>query len=225
MLGFIGFTIIAIILAGFSLSFYKSFPHLRPQAREHFTIAFTLLAFAFLGWGLAPLLHDATVTKYVVLIGDVLLVLGTGFLISAQFIRSHDWFTILIAVLGAVLIVLRTFAFPSHASVQDGLLLFNLSGVARYVTIGILAFVWMPLGARITQLALASHSASRFSGAVVLVYVASLASAAVFLVATRHEIIILSFAVLAFTFLMLAILPLIINKYQKVLHRAHKVKE
>ncbi|MEO8691378.1 MAG: hypothetical protein ABI397_01175, partial [Candidatus Saccharimonas sp.] len=70
---------------------------------------------------------------------------------------------------------------------------------------------------RITQLAVRARGAAQFSSGVALVYVVALICAAIFIGARQNAIIIASFAALAFTFLILAFIPPLIDKYARTL--------
>jgi hypothetical protein len=221
VLGFIGFIIAALLVGSFAVSFYKYFPSLRQHSRYSFTAAFALLATSLAVWGVAPLLNNASATPAIVFAGDALLLLGTGYLLSAQFKASTLWM-LLPALIGAVILTLRGFVLEPGAAVQDGILHFNLEGEARIVLIAILAFVWMPLGTRITQHAVISKGLPQFKGLIAIVFITSLVFAATFIAARKTEIIIATFAALAFTFLLLAVLPFAIDKVAKrLVHTAH----
>jgi len=216
MLGFIGFLIAAVIISFFAVSFYTSFKDLNLRQRQLFTAAFLLLGLALLTWGVAPLVNMPEVTSPLVFAGDVLLVAGTCFLVAAQSRIPRVWLTVVLATFAAVVLTARAYYFEPTAFVENGLLHFNLEGAPRYLVVAMLAFVWMPLGARITQLAVRSKGVPQFSGVVALVYVTSLLSAAMFIGARQQAAIIGTFAVLCFTFLILAIIPLLITKYTRI---------
>jgi hypothetical protein len=211
VLGFIGLMIAAIVVSLFARSFYKSFPVLRHHTRSSFTAAFLLLALALFVWAFVPFINKPDVTMYLVFAGDALLLLGTGYLITAQFKAPSLWMLV-VAVAGVAIITLRAFVYKPTAFVQDGILHFNLEGEPRLILLAILAFLWVPLGTRITQLAVRSKGLPQFSGVIAAVFVLSLIAAALFISARQTPIIVSSFAVLAFTFLMLAIIPLLLTK-------------
>lgn len=217
MLGFIGFTITACIIGFFAISFYASFKELGQYRRRAFSSAFLLLGLAFLVWGFAPLINNPGVTTALVFGGDILLVAGTALLIAGQFRSAQLWLIVTLALAATAILVARAYAFEPAAVVRDGLLHFSLEGAPRYVIIAMLAFVWMPLGARITQLAVRARGAAQFSSGVALVYVVALICAAIFIGARQNAIIIASFAALAFTFLILAFIPPLIDKYARTL--------
>ncbi len=221
MLGFIGFSIAAILVGLFAFSFNRYFQTLSFHTRHTFVSAFILLALALFVWGFAPLINIPSVTTALVFAGDALLILGTGYLISAQLKMPSLWLLV-VAVVGVAILTLRAFVFQPAAFVQDGILHFNLEGEARLVILAILAFIWMPLGIRVTQLAVRSKGAVQFSGLIALVFIAALIFAALFIAARQTEIIIASFAALAFSFLVLALLPWLINRVKHKLHRIDK---
>jgi len=222
MLGFIGFTIAALIIGFFAISFYRSFTALNEHQRGAFSAAFLLLSAAFFIWGFAPLINDADTTKLLVLAGDGLLLVGSGLLVLAQFKKLYLIPVIVLAIAGAVLLGLRAYIFEPAATVSDGLLHFNLEGEARVTLLAILTFVWVPLGARITQLAVQAKGVPQFSGIVTLIFVASLVCAALFLGARQNVTVIASFAALALSFLLMAFIPLLIGKYARVVASAKK---
>ena len=215
MLGFVGFFIAAIIISLFAISFYVSFKELLMNQRQSFAGAFLLLGLALFVWGFAPLINNPDVTVALVFAGDALLILGSGLLINAQFKFPKLWLVISLADTCAALLTTRAFVYPPAAFVQDGLLHFNLEGVPRYVVVALLAFVWMLLGTRITQLAVRSRRVPQFGGAIALIYIVSLVCAALFISARQNVMIVASFAALAFTFLVLACIPLLITRYSR----------
>lgn len=217
MLGFIGFLIAAIIIGWFAVSFYRSFAELAFRQRTYFTVAFMLLGVALLVWGMAPLLDDAESTAMIVFIGDVLLLIGTGFLLEAQFSRFSLLSVIVMSLAGSALIGARAFIFEPAATVQNGILHFNLEGEPRIMLLALLAFIWVPLGTRITQLAVQSKGLVQFGGVIALAFIISLVCAAVFIGARQEVMIIASFTALAFSFLILSFIPLLINRYSLVI--------
>lgn len=215
MVGFIGFTLAAIIVGLFALSFYRTFQAFPERQRQLFSGAFLLLASALFVWGFAPLLNIESLVNPLVFAGDALLVVGTCFLISAQSRTPHLWLTIILALAGTALVTARVYVAAPTASVSGGLLHFELEGAARYAVLALLAFIWMPFGARITQAAVKSRGLPQFSGIIAFVYAVSLICAAVFVGARQNSMIVMTFVALCLTFLILAFLPLLIDRYQR----------
>lgn len=224
MLGFVGFTLAAIVISVFAITFYKSFIGLPLLRRHNFTVAFLLLGLAFLIWGLIPLFDQAQFIAPLIFVGDVLLVWGSALLVMSQFNVPPVWLTTSLALAGALLLGLRAYVYTTDAYVADGLLHFGLEGTARYAVIATLAFIWMPLGARTFQAAASAHRVPQVNGIIALVYVVALVSAAVFLGSRQNEAVIASFTVLSVAFLTLAILPPVIIKMAHKQH-AHKEEE
>ncbi|GEM_PF-2175577 len=213
MLGFIGFLIAASIIGWFAISFYRSFGELAFRQRMYFTIAFLMLGLALLVWGMAPLIHDPVSIPMIVFMGDVLLLVGTGFLLEAQFRKFSILSVVAVTLAGAAILGARAFIMEPAATVQDGILHFNLEGAPRMIVLAILAFVWMPMGTRITQMAVLTKGLPQFGGVIALAFIISLICAAVFIGARQTPMIIGSFAALAFSFLILSFIPLLINRY------------
>ena len=222
MLGFIGFTIAALIVSFFAISFYSSFKNLNVRQRQLFSGAFLLLGLALFTWGFVPLLNSEAWTIPLIFAGDTLLVIGTAFLVAAQTKVPQLWLTVLLAVLATAILTARAYVSTPEAFVQNNILHFNLEGTARYIVIALLAFVWVPFGTRITQLAVRSTGANRFGGAIATIYLTSLICAALFISARQEVMIIASFTALAFTFLVLAFIPPLITRYAKISARALK---
>ncbi|HMS93180.1 MAG TPA: hypothetical protein PKD28_02210 [Candidatus Saccharibacteria bacterium] len=225
MVGFIGFLIAAIIIGWFAVSFYRSFNELAFRQRAYFSVAFLMLAAALFVWGIAPLLNNEATTPFIVFVGDVLLLIGSGFLLEAQFKRFSAISIVAMSLIGAIIIGMRAFIYEPAAFVQNGILHFNLEGEPRILILALLAFLWMPLGTRITQLAVQSKGLNQFSGVIAVAFIVSLVCAAVFIGARQDLMVIASFAALAFSFLILSFIPSLINRYSRALQVASKHKE
>ncbi len=225
MLGFIGFTIAALIISFFAISFYVSFKNLNIRQKQLFSGAFLLLGLALLTWGFIPLLNTEASVAPLIFAGDALLIIGTCFLIAAQTKAPQLWLTIVLAIGATALLTARAYVTTPEAFVQNDILHFNLEGTARYVVIALLAFVWVPFGTRITQLAVRSTGELRFGGAIATIYLMSLICAALFISARQEAMIIATFAALSFTFLILSFIPILIKRYTKILAKAAVPKE
>ena len=225
MLGFIGFLIAAGIIGCFAVTFYRSFHELGFRQRTYFTVAFLLLAIALLVWGIAPLTGNSPSVPMIVFMGDVLLLIGSAFLLEAQFRKFSIVSVVAVALAGAAILGARAFIFEPAATVQGGILHFNLEGEPRILILALLACIWMPLGTRITQLAVRAKGLPEFRGVIAVAFIVSLVCAAAFIGTRQTTMIIASFAALSFSFLILAFIPPLISRYGTLIAQQTKLSK
>lgn len=204
MWGFVGFIVAAIVVGFFAQTFYKTYAQVESRVRKSFTTSFVLLAIAMALWGVAALSGQATVVGNMVLAGDILLVIATGYLFHAVFDLSEPWLAGLLVVPGALLIVLRANMYPTEAYVDGGLLYFNLTGAPRIVLLTVLIAIWLPITLHVMSRAVRSIGRDDLRIIVQASCVSCIMATTIFVAAFQHKVVVASFIFVILAFMGLA---------------------
>lgn len=216
MLGVIGFAAAIIAILVFVASFWRAYPRLDKNTSFPFLTAFLMLA-SVMALSMIGVLSDniETLQSFIIVI-DVVLIIATGFLLSILLPIKNPIVMTLLTVLAGMLLVLRIVHEPSTATIEDGILHFNLEGGTRFVLMAGLFGIWFPASYVVARKAIATVHLEYLSGIIGLAYVMLVVSAGIFFAARTHGMIIISFSALVVTFLSIAGCNIALSRLAKI---------
>lgn len=206
MLGAIAFIVTSIVVGVFSFSLHKLLVGPRTIL---LTLAYVLLAMTFLCFGISAASKDTSNVTHAILAGNLLLVWASTLIVAYRTKLSIIESVTAGLFVGLFALLIRRIYFYPTPELKDGILLFNTQ-MAVGIFLGFtFLFAWLPV-----NLAVAREIAHRiklseariiYSG----LFTAMVCSALLFLAVRSTTGVILSFAVIATTFLSLTILNFI----------------
>ncbi len=214
MIGVLGFLLAAVVIAAFVWSSQRTYTMVDPFRLKAFNIAFALLALAMAVWGLVVALDDATMTRNLMLMSDVLLLVSTACMVIVVVRKFSTLFLTSLAGVVSGLVAYRAYSMPSTAYVSDGLLYFNLQGSSRLFIVGLFAFVWLPaamiIAGQIANIRILANRRLVLQAYFILL----VALLAMFSKARRSEAIIALFGAIVLVFVILLVFNLSLTKAQ-----------
>jgi hypothetical protein len=204
MLATIGFSITGILFILFSMTI-QSLGGKSRRVFNRYAQAYNMLAAAFILWGIASAIGKREILAFSVVVGDILLLMGTililGILLDHN-THKKQWLYAA-AFIGIGLLVVRTIFFYPKPFMTDQILFFNSQRFVSFVITATLLLIWLPVNVRISNLV--TQKAQFFTSTYTLLYAAATISAAIFLLAKAPLTVVLSFTALSISFLVLVI--------------------
>lgn len=216
MLGVIGFVVAAAAIGTFVWSVKAAYSRLDSQTTHLFTTAFSILALVMVVCGLAVMPNlDSDIRPFILAV-DVMLLAATACLLGILLdLRSPILLSMLAAIMGLI-IAARVFLFPTEAYVEDGILYFNLTGVARTALTAIILGVWLPATIVVARRAARTVAVAGLGNVLASAYFLLAAITAIFFATARREVIIATFVVLTITFIGLSAINVQVSRLGKL---------
>ncbi len=205
MLGAIAFIITSIIVGFFSYSLHKL---LREPRTILLTVAYLLLAATFLIFGISAATKDTSNVTHAILAGNLILVWASTLVIAYRTKLSIIESLVAGLFTGLFALLIRRIYFYPTPELKDGILLFNTQ-MAVGIFLGVIfLFAWLPVNLAIAREI--SHQMKLSEARIIYsgLFTAMVCSALLFLAVRSSTGVILSFAVIATTFLSLTVLNL-----------------
>ena len=212
-LAFIGFSVAGVIFAVYAYTFYSLAGAKLPVFLKNYAFAYFSLALAFLIWAFAALNNSFLVNS--VIIGNILLLLGSIFLLKVLFNNSKNT-KILSIFLGVILSLIflwvRINYYQPTPFMLNGILIFNTQRIVAEILGLIFAFVWLPANLLVAKKVSATTGIQGMSFVYSFIYILSTVSAILFISVSTVSMVIASFVTLSLCFVMLIYSNYVINK-------------
>lgn len=211
----IGFTVTGIFFGFFAYTFNSLVIQKTKLKLKQFSYAYYFLALAFVIWGLAAANGSEGVLQKSVIAGNVLILLGTLFMLDIWLgVKRRAWLW-LAAIVSVLLIYIRVKQYSPVPYLKDGVLVFN----SQRPVIGILAtvflFIWLPLNMKVadkvTNAVKQPNIRQIYSG----IYILATFSALIFLTTKRVITVVLSFIALSICFALLIASNMLVKKLKE----------
>lgn len=223
MLASLGFLTAALLLLLFAYTFdnliKKGDEDLKP-----FALAYTLVALAFLIWGLLVLTNAQAALPRSVLIGD-------GVLLTASICAAYTFmpakrknpFAIAAVIAAAALLYLRARYYYPAPVLKDGVLFFNTQRPVEILLSATVILAWLPACMKAAGMITGKGVLRRYYTLYVSTYAITIISAALFIQAKRRAVVIESFVGFSVSILLLLVSNLV-AKNAKAVKVAHAAK-
>lgn len=205
MLGFIGFSVLAVVVATYAYTSNRHYVKTVPMRfLKPFVMGFTLLAASAAMWA-ATFLVNIDLVQVLIFISNGLLLAATGCMLGVLFDVTRPWLFLTLTLLVSGVLATRAFLLPSSAYIADGLLFFNLTQTVSTIIGLIFLVIWLPAIIKIITLVTHGPGLSTYRAPVLFLFMATVLMTSFFLSAQRPIMIIVTFAsiVLLFTMLLL----------------------
>ncbi len=203
-LAFIGFFITGAVFAIYAYTFYSLAEKKLPVFLKNYAFAYFALALAFLIWAFAALNNNFLVNS--VIIGNILLLLGSIFLLNVLFNNNKN-IRILSIVVGIILslafIWMRLNYYQPTPFMSDGVLIFNTQKIISIILSSIFVFIWLPANLVAAKKVTANIPIQGMSFAYSFIYGISTIAAIFFIAFKTVPMVITSFVTLGICFAML----------------------
>lgn len=197
MLATIGFLTAAVLLCLFAYTFYRLVKG-SDTGLGAFGLAYSLIAAAFLMWGLLSLANSTGELARSVLVGDGLLLAAS--ILSASVFMPPRWKKPALAVLTVAAIVLlyaRSKYYYPVPSLKQSVLFFNTQRPVAVLLSAIVVIAWLPACMKAARIVTGRAGLQRYYPLFVSTYFLTIISAVLFIEARRRTIVIDAF--IAFT--------------------------
>jgi hypothetical protein len=206
MLAAFGFITTGLIVATFADTFamYVAKPYNLNLWR--FSAAYYCIAMALLVWGIVSVSHSHDLLQFAVLLGDALLLAATVLFISlAAPAKYNGEITLVTAFIALALLCQRAIFFPSHAAIQNGVLLFHSQRPVEIGVAVILTLIWLPINVRVGRVVGETIKQPGITNIYTTIYGGAVFAAIIFVSAHRTKTVVLSFFGVALMFGLLVI--------------------
>lgn len=205
MLAVVGFVVTGILFAVFALTVKQLTFKGRESEFNHYSIAYWLLAIAFLGYGLASTTGTGSVLNIAVIFGNIILLAATLFILNILLRgeKTRKTWLIVAAVLSVAMVVLRVTKYYPTPVIDESMLFFNSPRFVSFALSSIFLLIWLPVNLRISRLVLAGAKIRQLDNIYPLAYAAATISAVIFLLSKKPHALILSFTAISLSFVML----------------------
>jgi hypothetical protein len=217
MTGTLGFIIGALTIGSFAVTARHAYKTVDPTKLRLFVTAFLLFALAMVIWSLATTRPDYYDIQPILFASDVLLVIGTACMAFILLDGIRIVTAVLVSLIGALLLATRMGAYPPIGYVHDGLLYFNLVGGVRTVTVLAFGLIWLPAMLSVAGSLSRDRIFSGLGRALSSCFMALVLATAFFLSARRPSMIIIQFAFIAFLFLAMTVVNVLLINLHKEL--------
>jgi hypothetical protein len=209
----IGFLIVGILFVAYAYTFYVLAEKKLPAFLKNYAYAYFALAVAFLFWSFAA--FSGSFLSASVLVGDILLLLGSLFLVSVIFKANKSIKIIAIVVgviLSAVFVYMRLYYFPPTPFISNGILIFNTQKIIAEILGFVFAFVWLPANLFVAKEVSKKMEIQGMFSIYSFIYIISTVSAILFISVSTTKMVIASFVILGLCFVMLLFSNYVISK-------------
>lgn len=214
MLAALGFTVAAVLFGLFTWSLPEIKGKKTEALTKNYKIGFMFLTLAFLVFGIASAINDESILSMSVMIGDILIVAASLFILSILYSGNKYLKYILGAatIAGAGLLIVRGVAFFPEPFMEDSILVFNSPRFVNFVIASTFLLVWLPVNIRMAKLFTANiDNSGRVIDLYVYMYFAATFAAAIFVLSKKPITLAISFTAVCIAFLMLVIANRLIN--------------
>lgn len=215
MLGFIGFSVLAVVVATYAYTSSHHYMTTVPMRfLQPFVMGFTLLAAAAAVWA-ATFFVSTDLVQVLVFVSNGLLLAATGCMLGVLFDITRPWLFLILTLLGSGVLAVRAFLLPSAAYIADGLLFFNLSQTVSTVIGLIFLVVWLPAIIKIISMVTRGPELSMYRAPVLFMFMATVLMTSFFLSAQRPIMIIVTFVSIVLLFTMLLLVNLLFVRIER----------
>lgn len=201
----VGFISAGLFFIVFAYTFFSLTEKKLPKVLRHFSYAYISLASAFIVWGIAAFIGEQRILNQSVTMGNILLLLSTFFLLNFYFADNKRKYPILGGwiILSVLFLWWRVVYFFPQPVLLDGILVFNTPLPVSAVLGLIILSIWLPANLKVAKVITEKLKKNELSFIYASVYVLATFAALLFLAAKTTLVIILSFAVLVISFIIL----------------------
>lgn len=181
---------------------------------KHYVVGIVLAASACALWAATSLIGSASFTSVSIIVGDILLVLATLYLLNAWIDDDNRLPAIIgVGMAGILLVLARIFIFKPDAYILDGVLVFNTPRVLAIVLIAMLFSIWFYANYRFYSIvAPRVKSVSNYAQSTFFLNVMALVGISGFLVARKPFTIVASFVLFVVAYAVLSLFNYIASK-------------
>ena len=203
-LAFIGFLVAGVIFAVYAYTFYSLAGTKLPIFLKNYAFAYFSLALAFLIWAFAALNNNFLINS--VIIGNILLLLGSIFLLNVLFNNSKNikFLSIFLGiVLSFIFLWVRINYYPPTPFMENGVLIFNTQKIISIILSSIFIFIWLPANLVTAKRVTANMPIQGMSFVYSFIYGISTIAAIFFIAFKTVPMVITAFVTLGICFVML----------------------
>lgn len=203
-LAFIGFFIAGVVFAVYAYTFYRLAGKKLPIFLRNYAFAYFALALAFLVWAFAAVNNSFLVNS--VIVGNILLLLGSIFLLNVLFNNNKN-IKILSILLGVILslvfIWMRVNYYQPMPFMENGVLIFNTPKIISIILSSIFILIWLPTNLVTAKKVTTNMPIQGMSFVYSFIYGVSTIAAIFFIALKTVPMVITAFVTLVICFVML----------------------
>lgn len=203
-LAFIGFFIAGVVFAIYAYTFYILAGKKLPAFLKNYSFAYFALALAFLIWAFAAVNNNFLVNS--VIVGNVLLLLGSIFLLNVLFNNNKN-IKILSIFIGLILSIIfiwvRINYYQPTPFMENGVLIFNTQKIISIILSSIFIFIWLPANLITARKVTANMPVQGMSFVYSFIYGVSTIAAIFFIASRTVPMVVTAFVTLGICFAML----------------------
>ncbi len=214
MLAVLGFTVAAILFGLFTWSLPEVKGKKTKELVKNYKIGFSLLTLAFLVFGIASAINDDSILSVSVMIGDVLIVAASIFILEILYSGNKylKYILGLATIVGIAFLVIRGVAFYPEPFMEDSILVFNSPRFVNFVIASTFLLVWLPVNIRMAKLFTSEiHNSGQVIDLYIYMYFAATFASMIFVLSKKPITLAISFTAVCIAFLMLVIANRLIN--------------
>jgi hypothetical protein len=212
-LAFVGFFIAGVVFMVYASSFYSLAGKKLPVFLRSYALAYFCLGLAFLIWAFAAI--NTGFLNSSVMVGDVLLLLGSIFLLAVLFNQNKNLkiFSVVMGIiLAAVFIWLRMTYYLPMPLMSNGILVFNTQKVITVILSLIFILIWLPTNILVGKKVGANIPIEGISFVYSFIYGVSTIAAIFFISFKTVPMVVISFVTLGICFIMLLYSNYVLSK-------------
>ena len=215
MWGVIGFGFAALVFAFFAFTVQKELIKKSEHFNsKHFAIGMYIAAGACLLWAIAALLNSSSALSASIIVGDVLLVAATLYILNAWISDENRWPAIVgVGLVGIFFVLARIFIFTPNAYMRDGLLFLNTPRLLAALLVVMFFSIWFIANYRFFKIVSERLRIIPGIGQITYIFnIAAFVGICGFLIARKPLTIVISFITFTLCYLFLTYVVIVARK-------------